>query len=1346
MFVLSTRINRILSVLFVVSMGACGNFGGCSACGASAPLPAGGLPGSQTVEGGAQVRVTPQGFTKLTSVLPGIINQAFASGVCVPSGQAGFTTLGLFTGLKYCNSTANGCAPGCKLDVQLNNGASGFSTSVVGSDLRLNLSTQVNAHFHGDAYVASGHVASCDLTATSNDLGGSVDIALGITPANGELNIHLDHINDFHLSLDFSGCGFVSSVANFFTDVVDSILGSFIADLLTPIIDPLIQSFLPSPLGIASITDIGTLLSGVSPGTKATLETRVVPGGYANLVGNGLSLGIITGINSDSDLATRTGTRPDNVPYVSEPNTCVPPLPAADFAAAPHSLPQVNRSALTNPAKAFSLTAANDFNGANETGANVPDIKMGLSETMLDQLGHHLVTSGALCLGVGTSLIQQLNVGTISLLVPSLGELQSAQGNDPLLLVTRPQRALDFTVGDNTVASPAITIGISHLEVDFYAFLYERYVRVLTMDLTMNVGVNLELSQAPGQPAMVKPSLVGISSSAVQVTVLNSEFVKETPDHLQQVLPSVFDLVTPLLGNLQPIQLPSFAGFTLNNPTIAHVITNQDNFLAITASLGAGFAARQLAQTEPFAAAAVRALDKDLAPTIAPSTGTAHLKQVATPAPDVVRAALAHETGGKLPEVTIDVDHVDAAGRELEWSWNLNGGMYRGWSSASPLVIADRAFAWQGKFEVGLISRVKGDMHTESEPVRIPVIVDSVGPKIFEDQAAFDGDDFSAPVWDVVSGKEVQVAFGRPGSDKPETAWTYQADAKLSRAEYQKLLFAGEVQMFARDEAGNLSVALVGFHGAGGAAGCTCNSTGTPGTGSLLMIGIVGAGLLRRRRRFSARTITSAPPFGGAASPGKARLAIKMITTVGLWAGASVAASMQPGCSCSDHTAACEQTADCTMCPEGEIPFCIDNTCVCSTDIPAGKVGPYSDVGVNAAGQVWVSAYAQSHGDLVVAHATGGRIPDSAWEWVDGIPDGPVTVPGSTIRGGIEDDGANVGMYTSIAVAADSTVYVSYFDVDRGALKLAVRGVDGTWTKTDVELATGAGDVGSATNAVGMYTSLTLDPQGRPGIAYLAHLDDANGMRAEVHFAQANLVVPTGPTDWTVSLVDTGMIPADDPNNPNIYPLPEGLGLFIDSTRTPTGTPVVTYYDRSNGDLKVSKWDTALNKFAAAVVLDGSNGTDVGWSPSVQVQPDGKVAVAYVSASTDDLKYIVEGGQPEVIDDGYRIVGTTVDGLPKPEYHFVGDDAGLVLANGVPQVLYQDATTQELLLATKGDMAWTHESIAGATTPWPGAYGFFASDALSPSDLVMSTWVIDQPTGENWVEVFTRPIVIGRTL
>jgi hypothetical protein len=497
------------------------------------------------------------------------------------------------------------------------------------------------------------------------------------------------------------------------------------------------------------------------------------------------------------------------------------------------------------------------------------------------------------------------------------------------------------------------------------------------------------------------------------------------------------------------------------------------------------------------------------------------------------------------------------------------------------------------------------------------------------------------------------------------------------------------------------------------------------------MIGIVGFGLLRRRRAnrrpvFSKRTM-------------------RMVTTGALWLGASVAASMQPGCDCGNKKQACETSDDCTECPKGQLPFCIDNTCVCSDDIPAGRVGPYSDVGVNTGGTMWVSAYAQSHGDLVVAQTTGGRIPDEAWEWVDGVPDGPVTVPGSKIRGGIEDDGADVGMYTSIAVADDGTVYVSYFDVDRGALKLAQRKVEGTWTVSDVELANAGGDQGSQKNAAGMYTSLTLDHAGSPGIAYLVHLPDGDGIKAEVHYAQANTTAPTSPGDWTVSVVDATTLPPEDPANPNIYPLPEGLGLFIDSSRNPTNdAPVVAYYDRSNGDLKISKYNPTAAKFDAALVLDGST-TDVGWSPSVQVGADGKVRVAYVSASTDDLKYIVEGGMPETIDNGYRIVGTTVDGLPKPEYHFVGDDAGLVFANGVPMVAYQDSTTQELLLAHRtDDMGWVHESIAGATQPWPGAYGFFAADALSPQNLVMSTWVIDQPTNDNWVEVFTRPITIGR--
>jgi hypothetical protein len=280
-----------------------------------------------------------------------------------------------------------------------------------------------------------------------------------------------------------------------------------------------------------------------------------------------------------------------------------------------------------------------------------------------------------------------------------------------------------------------------------------------------------------------------------------------------------------------------------------------------------------------------------------------------------------------------------------------------------------------------------------------------------------------------------------------------------------------------------------------------------------------------------------------------------------------------------------------------------------------------------------------------------------------------------------------------------------------------------------------------------MYTSLTLrGDDGRPGIAYLVHVTDANGEHAEVRYAAAQTALPQSAADWQFWTVDTAAIPPTDPNNPDVYPLPEGLGLWIAHARDPRNqAPVVVYYDRAAGQLRESRFDASAGKFATPVVLDGSAGNDAGWTPSVRIDPQGIAHVAYINATTDALMYVTDsaGDMPFAADTGYRIVGQTVDGLPKPEYHIL-DNADIVLPPGnPPMITYQDGTTQELLLAQQQpDGKWQHVSIAGATDPWPGAYGFFAEAAVRPSDVVVSTWVIDQPTDDNWVEVFTKPTLI----
>jgi hypothetical protein len=1316
--------NAVIGLLFILGMGACGNFGGCGACGAAGPLPppgnaphVKGMPANQTVEGGAQIRVTPQGFSKMTSILPALFNQQFAGGFCVPRGQVG--SLGfLGTGAEYCHTNANGCNPGCKVNVSVN---PGLTVQVTGENLlKVRISTTVSSQLRVRGQLLGVSLGSCTLNVQSNNLNGDFDIALGVRPSDGELTINLQRINSFQLNLDFSGCGIFSDIADLAGSVIDSFVGQFLIQLLTPAINDILQGFLPNPLGIAGMMDVGQLLAQVSPGTDALMEARIVPGGYARLRNNGMSLGVITGLNADEDPSTR------NVGLTSEPHLCVPPLPPPNFGAPPANLPITARST-------HALGVAAEFDGAPEPAG--ADLAMGISETTLDLAGHHAVTSGMMCLGVGTSFIQQLNVGTIGILVPSLSELQTDNGNDPLLMVTRPTRALDFTIGNNTSISPALTIGISHLEVDFYAFLYERYTRAFTIDLSMNIGVNLEFEQTPGQPVKIKPMLVGISASEVQLKVLNSQFVRETPQTLETVLPTVFDLVTPLLGDLPAIDMPTFAGFSLENLSIRRVVTAQDEFLALHATLGASAQLRALAEHDRFAAEAVRDLDAQIPGTQPQTQARARLVRVHTPAPAEVRSALANQ-GGALPEVVFEVDRFDSLGRELEWTYNLNDGMFRAYTTASPLVIRDRAFAWQGKYKIGIASRVKGDYRTGSATTYHDVVIDSVGPRLVT--AEWKDDRYAVTLFDIVSGNALHHALGKPGGEGPESEWFVGGFAELTREQLAPYAVGGEVALYAKDEVGNVSVFLVApFHGQPGeGGGCDC-STGGPTPGGVVIALLVAALLIGGggRRR----------PALGLALRRVVRAVVRTRAATGLavWVGLSVTLSLVPGCDCGNNAGkACETESDCgdDFCRPGQIAFCIDGLCECSDDILIGQLGPYSDVAVGSDGATWVSAYHQRYGDLVVARVEGGagRIPDEAWEWVDGVPEGPVIVPHSKYRRGIAAKGEDVGMYTSIAVAPDGTPMVTYFDRDSGSLKFAAR-VGGVWQSHTIEA--GSGTLGEAGALIGMYTSLSLrTDDGRPGVAYLAHVADTTmGRRAEVRFAASQAAVPTSAADWMTWVVDAAPLPAEG----GIYPLPEGLGLFVDLARMPDQAPVVVYYDRTAGELKLAKFSTQTGQFAAPRVLDGAGNVDAGWSPSVAVDPSGVVHVAYVDASRDDLVYITDapGAVREIVDDGRRIVGTTEDGLPKPEFHFVGDDASLVLANaGVsPIIVYQDATTQELLLATRNsDGSWPRVSLAGATDPWTGGYGFFIANTIDRNEVVISTWVIDQPNRDNWVEVLRR--------
>jgi hypothetical protein len=1312
----------VLGLAFVIA--ACGG-DGCAGCGL-APLPGGALPPDQTIEGGAQVRVAPSGFDKVESVVGGIIDDALGQGICIPPGSQ---DLGVIGDLTYCFDNDGICAPGCQADLAVDT----VDLTPEPGQLRIGAQFDVQSDVHVHLAIPIFPDIDCRLSITANDTVVDALVGVGTDPATGELTVSLIDIPGFEVDPDIGGCGIAGAVIDFIGGLFNGLISDFVLGVLEPQLNDLIGQLLPDPLGIENVVDLGGVLSDLSPGTTGALETRVVPGGYAFVEGGGLSLGVISGINTDRDPATRS---PD---LDSEPAVCVPPMPAPDLAAA--GLP-------TGPRGNFMLPPAGPFRGQPEDPNS--DVAVGVSETFLDMAGHHIITSGALCLGLGTELIPQLNLGTIGIVVPSLAELGSPEGTDPLLLSTRPQQAIDFEVGDGTEESPSLTLHLRGFQIDFYAFLFQRYTRGFTVGLDLDVGVNVEFATDDQGNPVLMPVLVGLDADNIGVTVENEEFLREGGDELEGLLPSLVSVALPLLtGALPDIAVPEFLGFRLEGLRLSKVTTTEDDFLAIFATLGASQTLARLSERSPGVARATQALAA--AAPAAPraiAQGKARLVRVTTPEPDAIRAHLRGQ-GGAMPQVAIAVPARDERGRELEWTYNLDGGMWRpfrrGPELVPELVIEDSAFAVQGRYEVQLKSRVVGDYHTlSSQAAVVPVVIDSVGPRILTARVAVEGGALVVPATDLVSRDKVQLAFGGADDAEPVTGW---GAGRVSLAQAGQLSAgSGTLHVWARDETGNQSEAVVDVsqllevQPAQPSSGCACEAGGGNPAGSVALLALaalIGLGVRRGSTWQRARRVGRIAAF--------------------LLAGGVMAS--QPACSCGssgdddatadDGSAAdddgsagptCEMNADCAdECEAGQVPICADGECRCDDDVQWGRIGQYSEMAVAPDGAVWVSAYNSYHGDLMVAQATEpGRIPDEAWQFVDGVPDGPVLVPDSDVRGGINEAGPDVGLYTDIAVAADGAAAVSSFDQDTASLRFTSnRG--GAWTSHAVDEGLPiASEKQAVYEIAGQYSAISLAADGRPGIAYFAHVADEGGERTELRFAEASSPDPTQASDWTVSVIDGAPVPAP---GADALPIPMGVGLFVNAARLSDGSPVVVYYDRINGDLKSARYNAGAGAFDPPQVLDGAAPgatVDVGWYPGVAVDAADQLHVSYVGASNQDLLYLdASTGAIEVVDDGYRVAGETGDGLPIPEFHFVGDDSGLVLgADGQPIIAYQDATSHELLVARRDAAgAWTRETLAGDEEPFAGGYGFYVSAAMAGDELALSTWVIDQPASDAWIEV-----------
>ncbi|MFW6197450.1 MAG: MYXO-CTERM sorting domain-containing protein, partial [Myxococcota bacterium] len=988
----------------------------------------------------------------------------------------------------------------------------------------------------------------------------------------------------------------------------------------------------PIVLGMEGQGDVGSsLLGGFAPGVHGRLRFLAALAGDGRMRNGGISLSMAGGTQSlDETLTEFPGHNP-----------CVP---ATD----PPVLPDVSISEKLED---------NSF-----PGVGTAHVGIGVSEQFIDHAAWHVFDSGMLCIGAGTSLAQELSTGLFSLVVGSLNNLTFPESNQPLAMMIRPQAPPDIDIGDTMAGHAVMNVTLPETEIDFYVWSQERYVRFMTYKADLSLDVDLMVDSAAGTLSPVIGEVV-----ADNAEILNSELLREDPAMLAETITGVIGSFAGMLtGSLagSGIELPEIEGFKLLVPEggIQGFEDGGDRFLGIFANLE---------------------LANDSASTMAAHPTETEIEDVEV---SLDPRSLQLETWNQGEPTTIRARaEAFGTGVDYEYSYRLDGMEWSAWTDDPELVITDDVLQLQARHTLEVRSRVAGLPRTvDPTPASEPILVDVQAPQVQTEQT---DEGVRVVAADVVTPRDqLEYRHRRDGSEWSE--WAAYGDGPVLDAESE-----ADVEVEVRDEARNVGSnrqALIrGLPDPSGGGACDCavpgsgsGSTPLAGLGILLALGAV----LRRRRRWQKRS-----PEGTALTTRVLRTARRMLPFLALPLALYVT-----GCGGSDGAGACDEdcvaaTYDTNMggicCPA--MNMCVDYSlndlcsgveaceedsvqidrecetscaeCIIPPNTP-GQIATYLDMTALADDTLVISGYNPGNpgfdpprrfGDLVVGVYDGT---DIEWETVDGAPDGPVQLQEGTWRNGVIAPGEDVGLWTSIASADDDTLYVSYYDRDNGALKIAV-GSPGSWAVHTVE---DAGDYGQ-------HTSIVLE-SGAPRVAYLQiepAAEDGQRPTARARVAMADGATPAGPDDWNVTTahevtidcrpqwcpdgttcVASGACLADTTDeeelaDPFIEDLPVATGLYNTLFTDGEGLALVLY-DRTAGVLRSARWTG--DAWAAGVDIDGygvagSSSGDSGLANSVFVEGD-VWHVSYLDGTEENLMYarVEESGgsvnDRQVVDDG----------------------------------------------------------------------------------------------------------------
>lgn len=240
------------------------------------------------------------------------------------------------------------------------------------------------------------------------------------------------------------------------------------------------------------------------------------------------------------------------------------------------------------------------------------------------------------------------------------------------------------------------------------------------------------------------------------------------------------------------------------------------------------------------------------------------------------------------------------------------------------------------------------------------------------------------------------------------------------------------------------------------------------------------------------------------------------------------------------------------------------------------------------------------------------------------------------------DETGHVGRFASLALDAGGRAAVSYYDLERGALRFAREREGGGWERTTVD----------SDGTAGAFGSLALDAAGRAWISYYVVRDGALRVARETA------------TGFSIETVDG--IDGD-------------AGWFTSMAINPRGEPRVAHHDFDAGRLAYTSGGARWS----GVRLDGGAPANrIGRHASLALDGAGRPHITHQDATAEVLRWTHfegSGWTHEVID---------ARGTPTISSVAIGPD-------GQPRVAYHASATADLRLASRRpDGTWQHVDVA----------------------------------------------------